>query len=121
MAVPTETGVFTNGVAPDMAASIRAAVGIVNEEEMSATLQVSVETLTTWRTKRKGPPHIKIGKKVFYSISEFGAWVVQESARQIETAKYKRAFPIAKATRQRSDFKSKPQPAFSGAPLVDGV
>ena len=64
------------------AAQIRAHVGLANEDEMAAILQVSHETLATWRTKKRGPPSIKLGKKVFYLIPDFGKWVMEEVARQ---------------------------------------
>jgi len=64
------------------ARQVRGAVGIVNEDEMAAILQISHETLATWRTRRRGPPSIKLGKKVFYAVADFGEWVKEEVARQ---------------------------------------
>jgi predicted DNA-binding transcriptional regulator AlpA len=64
------------------ARQVRGTVGIVNEDEMAAILQISHETLATWRTRRRGPPSIKLGKKVFYAVADFGAWVQEELQRQ---------------------------------------
>lgn len=61
---------------------IRNAVGIIDADEMAALLQVSHLTLTTWRWRRCGPPFIKVGKKIFYPLSEFATWIGDESARQ---------------------------------------
>jgi predicted DNA-binding transcriptional regulator AlpA len=58
-----------------IAKQFRSAVGLASEQEMASMLQVSQETLATWRTKRKGPPSIKLGKRVFYCIAEFSKWV----------------------------------------------
>jgi hypothetical protein len=69
------------------AAQIRNTVGLANEDEMAATLQVSHETLATWRTKKRGPPSIKLGKKVFYLIPDFGRWVMEEVERQQLTSR----------------------------------
>lgn len=66
----------------NVAKRFRSAVGLASEDEMAAMLQVSHETLATWRTKRRGPPHIKLGKKVFYCIADFSKWVMQEVERQ---------------------------------------
>ena len=72
---------------PDnVAKKIRSDVGLASEAEMAAILQVSEETLATWRTKRRGPPSIKLGKKVFYLIQDFGKWVMQEVERQAAPA-----------------------------------
>lgn len=85
---------------PDLTASkIREVVGLASESEMAAILQVSEETLATWRTKRKGPPSIKLGKKVFYLVEQFGKWVMQEVERQTMP-------PIPRAPRARRAFKT---------------
>jgi hypothetical protein len=60
--------------------SIFASLGLMSAEEMSTVLQVSPQTLATWRCKKRGPPSIKLGKKVFYLISDFSRWT-QEQAR----------------------------------------
>jgi hypothetical protein len=60
--------------------SIFASLGLMTQEEMSSVLQVSPQTLATWRCKKRGPPSIKLGKKVFYLISDFNRWT-QEQAR----------------------------------------
>lgn len=38
-------------------------------EEAAAFLLVSVETLAQWRSQRRGPPYIKIGRLVRYRLS----------------------------------------------------
>jgi hypothetical protein len=64
------------------AASIHTAVGLMSQEDMSAVLQVSPQTLATWRCKKRGPPSIKLGKKVFYMVSEFNTWTQKEADLQ---------------------------------------
>jgi len=82
--------------------SIFASLGLMSTEEMSSVLQVSPQTLATWRCKRRGPPSIKLGKKVFYLIADFNRWT-QEQARK------------------QQDFRSTPQPASSAAPREDAA
>lgn len=65
-----------------LARQLRNAIGIMSESEMAAILQVSHETLATWRTKRRGPPHVKIGKRAFYLMGDFSQWVMGEVERQ---------------------------------------
>jgi hypothetical protein len=89
-----------------VAAQIRAHVGLANEDEMAATLQVSHETLATWRTKKRGPPSIKLGKKVFYLIPDFSKWVMEEVARQHA--------PLLAASPRRFTPKPLPLPAAIG-------
>jgi len=62
--------------------SIFASLGLMTSEEMSSVLQVSPQTLATWRCKRRGPPSIKLGKKVFYLISDFNRWTQDEATKQ---------------------------------------
>jgi len=62
--------------------SICEEVGLLTADEISNVLQVSTKTLTTWRWKRRGPPSIKLGKKVFYLMADFAKWMQDESNRQ---------------------------------------
>jgi len=88
--------------APPLSHSIFASLGLMTSEEMSGVLQVSPQTLATWRCKKRGPPSIKLGKKVFYLISDFNDWTRDEARRQ-------------------QGFRSKRLPAFSAGVLsVDG-
>ena len=36
--------------------------------------EITVGTLRNWRAMRIGPPFVKIGKAVLYSVSELDAW-----------------------------------------------
>jgi len=57
-------------------------LGLMSTEEMSGVLQVSPQTLATWRCKKRGPPSIKLGKKVFYLISDFSRWTQEQAKAQ---------------------------------------
>lgn len=72
----------TQDINEEVTKGIRNTVGIIDADEMAALLQVSHLTLTTWRWRRCGPPFIKVGKKIFYPLSEFATWIGDESARQ---------------------------------------
>ena len=90
--------------------SICAEVGLLTADEISSVLQVSTKTLTTWRWKRRGPPSIKLGKKVFYLMVDFAEWMKSEAAKQ------KRA---AESPPRKRVVRSKPLPASSGASILD--
>lgn len=42
----------------------------INEIEVAQTLNLSVQTLRNWRNQRKGPPYLKIGRSVRYSVED---------------------------------------------------
>lgn len=66
------------------AAQVRSNIGLLTEDEMAAILQLnSVETLATWRSQKRGPQHVKLGKRVFYSVNSLGEWVARELNRQL--------------------------------------
>lgn len=50
----------------------------ITEAEAAAICRVTVATLRTWRSRRRGPPHIKIGRKVFYRRSAVTAWIARQ-------------------------------------------
>lgn len=65
------------------ATQIRQVLGLITEEEVAAVLRLnSVTTLATWRSQGKGPPNVKLGKKVFYTVRDLGEWIAGEGARQ---------------------------------------
>ena len=42
--------------------------------EAAAYLRLSPATLITWRSRRTGPPYVKLGSRVGYVQSELDAW-----------------------------------------------
>ncbi|MBV0918043.1 Helix-turn-helix domain [Mycobacteroides abscessus subsp. massiliense] len=52
--------------------------------QVSATLQVSRQTLSYWRSKNTGPLSIQVGSSIRYPRHEFEAWLAmctEQSAR----------------------------------------
>lgn len=47
----------------------------LSESETAEVLRVKKETLRNWRCQRKGPPRIKIGRKIFYRREALVAWM----------------------------------------------
>jgi hypothetical protein len=61
----------------------RANIGLVTEEQAAEILLLrSVDTLATWRSQKKGPPNVKLGKRVFYTVNDLANWVVQQAQAQ---------------------------------------
>lgn len=68
---------------PSVEMQVRGRIGIVTEQEMADILLLgSVDTLATWRSQKRGPPYVKLGKRIFYIVNDFGEWIVQEAQRQ---------------------------------------
>ncbi|SDN55045.1 helix-turn-helix transcriptional regulator [Allokutzneria albata] len=44
-------------------------------QELADYLKVSIETIYKWRTKRYGPPGVRIGKHVRYQPAEVLEWL----------------------------------------------
>ena len=49
--------------------------GYIREADLAAELAMSVSGLRSWRRKGYGPPAIKIGRKVAYSLVDVQSWL----------------------------------------------
>jgi predicted DNA-binding transcriptional regulator AlpA len=68
----------------ETARGARQQMGLLTEEEVAAILQLnSVTTLATWRSQKKGPPSMKLGKRVFYSLQDLAGWVSNTAREQL--------------------------------------
>lgn len=71
----------------NFASRIRGVLGLMNEDELAAVLRLeSTGTLATWRSQGKGPPSVKLGKRVFYTVPDLGTWIVEEAKKQHDVA-----------------------------------
>jgi hypothetical protein len=56
--------------------TVRAAMGLLNEEELSAMLgHKSLSTVRFWRTSGQGPVFTRLGKTPFYRVADVEAWI----------------------------------------------
>lgn len=53
----------------------RERMGLMTPEELSRTLEVTAATLKVWRSKGRGPKYIRLGKGVFYRMSDVETWI----------------------------------------------
>jgi predicted DNA-binding transcriptional regulator AlpA len=53
---------------------------LIEEEELAETLDVSLGTLRTWRTKGKGPRFHRIGRMIRYAPSDVKEWLLSRQA-----------------------------------------
>ena len=46
-----------------------------DSEELAAFLGIPVETVITWRHRKKGPPFLRVGRHVRYDLAEVHEWL----------------------------------------------
>lgn len=51
---------------------------LLDPAAVAQLLQLSAETLRTWRSSHKGPPFRRIGRRVLYEESDVVHWVVAQ-------------------------------------------
>ena len=49
--------------------------GLVPEEQAAVELQHDVRTLHRWRKAGKGPPHVRIGRRIYYRRVAVAKWL----------------------------------------------
>jgi hypothetical protein len=71
----------------DQSPSTQAAVlhGYISEDEYARQRGVSVRTCQRDRALRKAPPHLVLGKQVFYRVSAIRSWLLEQE-RSFKTA-----------------------------------
>lgn len=48
---------------------------LLTETDVASTLRVSIRTLRRWHALRKGPPRVKIGRKIHYRSGSVQNWI----------------------------------------------
>lgn len=49
--------------------------GFIDRFETASELQVGIRTLDRWRTAGLGPPFIKLGRRIYYSVDHLRQWL----------------------------------------------
>lgn len=78
--------------------AMRRRLGLLNSEELAATLQVTPDTVQEWRNTGTGPRYCKLGKRVFYREEDVKDWALYEAnagEKDVEEAR-----PAAPTTRE---------------------
>jgi predicted DNA-binding transcriptional regulator AlpA len=50
-------------------------LGLMTEAELAAMVGNDVHTLKNWRSQRSGPRFVKLGRRTFYRLESFRAWL----------------------------------------------
>ena len=53
-----------------------------NERDYAALRECSIRTVQRERSKRIGPPYIKLGKKIFYRVAAIEEWLLAQEKAQ---------------------------------------
>jgi hypothetical protein len=53
-------------------------VQLLSEADTAASLGVKVQTLRVWSVHRKGPPRVKVGRRVFYRPEAVQGWLTRQ-------------------------------------------
>lgn len=61
-----------NFLAPE---DVRLEVGLMTEGELAGALGVNESTLAQWRKAKASPPHLRIGRSIFYTQLAVRAWI----------------------------------------------
>lgn len=70
MSLPTDPGYV-----PVMKDETRQKLGLITPDELAETLKITVTTLQSWRCDGQGPEYIKLGKQVFYRLTDVKDWI----------------------------------------------
>jgi hypothetical protein len=53
-------------------------VELLSEADTATLLSVKVQTLRVWAVQRKGPPRVKVGRRVFYRPGAVQGWLARQ-------------------------------------------
>ncbi|MCC7055686.1 MAG: helix-turn-helix domain-containing protein [Gemmatimonadaceae bacterium] len=56
-------------------------IGLLDDVAVAELLQVSAETLRSWRSTGKGPAYRKVGRRCLYEEADVRGWVTRQPKR----------------------------------------
>lgn len=59
-------------------------ITLLSEREAAKLVSVSIRTIQQWRLRGEGPPFLKIGRAVRYSVEDIERWI--ETRRRTSTS-----------------------------------
>ena len=70
----------TDPAAPEVDSGLL--TGWLNRTDLARDLNLSVETLQHWETRRVGPPCVRVGRKVLCRMEAIRDWLREQEARK---------------------------------------
>ena len=68
------------GAAPEVDTGLL--TGWLNRSDLARELNLSVDTLQRWESRRVGPPCVRVGRKVLYRMEAVREWLRDQEARK---------------------------------------
>lgn len=59
----------------------------LSEEELCEWLDISVSTARSNAARRKGPPRIRVGRRIFYRKSAVLAWLLEHERQPVNSGR----------------------------------
>lgn len=57
--------------------------GWLSRGEIAREIDVSIDTLQRWETRRMGPPCVRLGRRVLYRTEAFREWLVSRERQEL--------------------------------------
>ena len=48
---------------------------LLKPKEVEERFKIKVGTLANWRSQKKGPPYLKVGGRIYYTVSGLSNWL----------------------------------------------
>jgi hypothetical protein len=61
--------------------------GYMTIQQLAAELDMAVISLATWRMRQKGPPYVKVGRKILYSRTTVKEWIASQVHTPLKAAR----------------------------------
>lgn len=55
---------------------------VLTTDQLAERYGVSVRTVAAWRARGEGPPHLKIGRRIFYAVRQVEEWEKTKTEEQ---------------------------------------
>jgi predicted DNA-binding transcriptional regulator AlpA len=59
----------------DRAERLRSAFALLSPTDLGALIGVDERTLAVWRSQKRGPDTVKLGRSIFYRRADIEAWI----------------------------------------------
>ncbi|WP_369124471.1 helix-turn-helix domain-containing protein [Devosia neptuniae] len=69
-----------------LASHEEALIGYLTSADMAEQLGLHPTTLAKWRMARRGPPYVKIGKRVYYRVTSVREWLENAEVKPVRSA-----------------------------------
>lgn len=61
---------------------IRRRLGLLNTEELAATLECSASAVRSWRVGGSGPRFCRLGRRIYYREEDVQTWALEQANKE---------------------------------------